>query len=65
MIGVCLHVLKWFDNSLATLLSSFAAAELLGEVSRYDKTKKGTVQVPCPSIVLLYKFMGAWTFWIC
>lgn len=56
--GVCLRAVKWFDKRPVTLLSSFAAAELLGEVSHSDKTKKEAVQVPCPSIVLLSKFMG-------
>uniref|UniRef100_A0A8B9GTM1 PiggyBac transposable element-derived protein domain-containing protein n=1 Tax=Astyanax mexicanus TaxID=7994 RepID=A0A8B9GTM1_ASTMX len=57
--GVSLRAVKWFDNRPVTLLSSFASANPTTAVERWDKKKKTTVEVKCPSIVTTYnKGMG-------
>ncbi|XP_037778669.1 piggyBac transposable element-derived protein 3-like [Penaeus monodon] len=50
---------KWMDNKGVTLLSTFASAEPVWELKRYDKKAKAVVTVPCPAVVTEYnKFMG-------
>uniref|UniRef100_A0A9J8BZG4 PiggyBac transposable element-derived protein domain-containing protein n=2 Tax=Cyprinus carpio TaxID=7962 RepID=A0A9J8BZG4_CYPCA len=57
--GVTLRAVKWHDNRAVTLLSTFASANPATTVMRWDKKKKTTVQVKCPSIVTKYnKSMG-------
>lgn len=57
--GVSLRAVKWFDNRAVTLLSTFASANPTTTAVRWDKKRKATVQVKCPSIVNTYnKGMG-------
>ncbi|KAH8022767.1 hypothetical protein HPB51_005065 [Rhipicephalus microplus] len=54
-----LIALKWYDNRAATTLSTFAGAETVTSVGRWERSKKMTVHVECPSAVSIYnKFMG-------
>ncbi|XP_050507404.1 piggyBac transposable element-derived protein 3-like isoform X1 [Diabrotica virgifera virgifera] len=54
-----LRVVKWYDNKAVTLLSTFASASPETTVQRYDRKKKESVTIKCPSIIILYnKFMG-------
>lgn len=54
-----LIALKWYDNRAVTTLSTFAGAEPVTSVGRWERSKKMTVQVECPSAVSIYnKFMG-------
>ena len=53
------------DSRSVVLLSTFASAKPLSECKRYDKKRKCTIMVPCPSIVQEYnKNMGVWIWWI-
>lgn len=52
-------LVRWFDNKVVNLVSTFAKANPLTTVKRFDKTIKKTVEVPCPDIVQRYnKSMG-------
>ena len=49
----------WFDNKVVNLVSTFAKANPVTVVRRYDKTTSQHVEVPCPDIVQRYnKSMG-------
>ena len=48
------RAVKWMDSRSVVLLSTFASAEPLSECKRYDKKRKCTIMVPCPSIVQEY-----------
>ncbi|MCI4395549.1 hypothetical protein PGIGA_G00181870 [Pangasianodon gigas] len=56
---VTLRAVKWHDNRAVTLLSTFASANPASTVMRWDKKRKTTFEVKCPSIVTTYnKGMG-------
>ncbi|GBN71622.1 hypothetical protein AVEN_101045-1 [Araneus ventricosus] len=57
--GVDMSCVAWKDNKVVTLLSTYAGALPVTEVSRYDKAKKETNGITCPFIVQEYnKHMG-------
>ena len=57
--GVDLRAVKWFDNRGVTLLSPYAAIELITNIQRFDRKANRHVQIDCPSIVRTYnQFMG-------
>ncbi|XP_047122911.1 piggyBac transposable element-derived protein 3-like [Hydra vulgaris] len=57
--GVQLNAVRWMDNKALTLLSTFAAVELVKKVRKWDKKEKKDIEVECPSIIILYNaFMG-------
>ena len=57
--GVDLRAVKWFDNRGVTLLSHYAAIELLTNIQRFDRKANRHVHIDCPSIVKTYnQFMG-------
>ncbi|KAJ4929590.1 hypothetical protein JOQ06_018613 [Pogonophryne albipinna] len=57
--GVQLRAVKWHDNRAVHLFSTFTSANPTISVQRWDKKKKETVQVTCPSVVHAYnKSMG-------
>lgn len=47
-------VVKWFDNKVVTLASSFVASYPLGKIQRYCKESKAKTEVNCPRIVKEY-----------
>ena len=47
-------VVKWRDNKVVTLASSFVGVEPLATMKRYDKVAKAKVDVPAPNIVRQY-----------
>lgn len=49
-----LTVVKWKDNKIVTLVSSFVGVGPLTNVKRYDKEAKAKVDVPAPNIVRQY-----------
>ncbi|XP_051524126.1 piggyBac transposable element-derived protein 2-like [Myxocyprinus asiaticus] len=50
---------KWFDNRVVTLVSSFASPEPVQKIKRWDKATKTNTEVERPYIVGTYnKFMG-------
>ena len=53
-------IVKWNDNSLVTVLSSaYDWKRNISQVTRYDRSEKKYVQIPCPSSILEYnKSMG-------
>lgn len=53
------RVVKWADNRVVNLMSTFASAELKDNCKRFDKKTKQTITIDCPAIVKTYnKFMG-------
>lgn len=57
--GVDMSCVAWKDNKVVTLLSTYAGALPVTEVSRYDKAKKETIGITFPFIVQEYnKYMG-------
>ena len=54
------RAVKWMDSRSVVLLSTFALAEPLSECKQYDKKRKCTIMVPCPSIVQEYNIWGVW-----
>ena len=54
-----LTVVRWNDNKIVNLLSSFVGTEPVGVCSRFDKKLRRRVDVPCPLIIEIYNnFMG-------
>ncbi|CAH2000662.1 unnamed protein product [Acanthoscelides obtectus] len=54
-----LIAVKWVDNKVVTLASSFVGVQPLGSVKRWNAAEKRKVDVPCPKIVQQYnKHMG-------
>ncbi len=54
-----LIAVKWYDNKPVTLLSTYAAVDPIKTVKRWDKARHQEIEVPCPSVILLYNsFMG-------
>ena len=49
-----LRAIKWYDNRAVTLLTSYSSAEPVGEVKRFDRKTKDTVDVACPHVIQLY-----------
>nr|CAH7720120.1 unnamed protein product [Callosobruchus chinensis] len=57
--GVNLICVKWFDNKAVHTLSTFAGAHPVENVKRWDSKTKSRIDVPYPSVILLYnQFMG-------
>uniref|UniRef100_A0A3Q1EXC1 PiggyBac transposable element-derived protein 2-like n=1 Tax=Acanthochromis polyacanthus TaxID=80966 RepID=A0A3Q1EXC1_9TELE len=57
--GVEVRAVKWFDNRGVIVASTFASAQPVSSVERWDKRLKQNVSVECPSIIGLHnKFMG-------
>ncbi|KAF9404751.1 hypothetical protein HW555_014186 [Spodoptera exigua] len=54
-----LAVVKWNDNKVVTLISSYIDSHPIETIKRYDKDEKKKVHVECPQIVKHYnKHMG-------
>ena len=54
-----LTYIRWYDNKTVHLLSSFAKANPIHQVDRYDQKTKRVISVNCPDIVRVYnKSMG-------
>lgn len=52
-------IVKWQDNSIVQLISSFSGIEPVSKINRYDKKLKTVIQIDYPNIVKLYnKHMG-------
>ena len=50
---------RWYDNRVVNLLSSYVGTEPVTVAKRWDRKKKVHVEVPMPAIVQVYnKFMG-------
>ena len=50
---------KWFDSKVVNILSTFAKANPVNSVARYDSKVKQEINVPCPDIIQKYnKCMG-------
>eukprot|EP00066_Takifugu_rubripes_P019441 XP_011608707.1 PREDICTED: piggyBac transposable element-derived protein 3-like [Takifugu rubripes] len=56
---VGIRVVKWFDNRGVIVASTFAGAQPVSIIERWERKLKRNVSVECPSIISLYnKFMG-------
>lgn len=54
-----LAVVKWHDNKVVTLISSYIDSHPIETIKRYDKDEKKKIDVECPQIVKHYnKHMG-------
>lgn len=57
--NVEIRAVKWFDNRGVIVASTFASAQPVSTVERWDRKLKKKMSVECPSIISLYnKFMG-------
>uniref|UniRef100_A0A3B3SQ04 PiggyBac transposable element-derived protein domain-containing protein n=1 Tax=Paramormyrops kingsleyae TaxID=1676925 RepID=A0A3B3SQ04_9TELE len=57
--GVEVRAVKWFDNRGVIVASTFASAQPVSFIERWDRKERMKVSVKCPSIITLYnKFMG-------
>ena len=56
--GVEIIALKWYDNKRVQLVSSFAGAYPTYTVQRWDRNEKKSIQVQCPSAVVIYRVVG-------
>ncbi|XP_051948067.1 piggyBac transposable element-derived protein 2-like [Xyrauchen texanus] len=53
------RAVKWFDNRGVIVASTFASAQPVSFIERWDRKQRRKVSVECPSIITLYnKFMG-------
>ncbi|KAK9977037.1 hypothetical protein ABG768_018858 [Culter alburnus] len=53
------RAVKWFDNRGVIVASTFASAQPVSFIERWDRKQRRKVSVQCPSIITLYnKFMG-------
>jgi len=56
-VDVC--CVKWYDNKLVSLVSTFVGSEPVGTVRRWSKSKKMHKEIPCPNTIKTYnKHMG-------
>ncbi|XP_068215341.1 uncharacterized protein [Palaemon carinicauda] len=46
---------KWYDNKIVNIVSTFAKANPVSKVSRYDRKLKCRIDVNCPDVILQYK----------
>ena len=54
-----IRAVKWFDNRGVIVACTFASAQPVSTVERWDRKLKKKIDVQCPSIISLYnKFMG-------
>ncbi|CAH2002562.1 unnamed protein product [Acanthoscelides obtectus] len=54
-----LKIVKWQDNKVVTLLSTFIGGYPVTTIKRFDRKNRQDVNIQCPSIILIYnKFMG-------
>lgn len=54
-----IRAVKWFDNRGVIVASTFASAQPVSTVERWDRKQKKRMTVECPNIISLYnKFMG-------
>jgi len=52
------RAVKWFDNRGVIVASTFASAQPVSFIERWDRKQRMKVSVECPSIITLYnKFM--------
>lgn len=52
-------VVRWADNKVVTLASSFMGVEPIDKVQRYDRKENAKIDVPAPAVVKHYnKHMG-------
>ncbi|XP_054270077.1 piggyBac transposable element-derived protein 3-like [Macrosteles quadrilineatus] len=57
--GVDVRALKWLDNRGVTIASTFESAMPVSQITRFDRSSKRNVDVPCPRMIKTYnKFMG-------
>lgn len=57
--GIEITYVKWYDNKIVNLVSTFAKALPLGNVSRWDKKLSLRIEISCPDIIKWYnKAMG-------
>lgn len=57
--GVTIRAVKWYDNRSVILASTFAKANPVGKIQRWDRKTKQRIQVDYPFIVKQYNsFMG-------
>ena len=47
-------LVRWHDNGIVTLVSSYIGSELGDPVKRWSKEKNAKIDVPCPKIVAKY-----------
>lgn len=52
--GIEMACVTWKDNKIVALLSTYVEASPVSSVTRYDKSKKEKVVIPCPQIVHEY-----------
>ena len=54
-----LYYVKWYDNKIVNLISTFVRTSPVAVVERYDSKEKKVVEVSCPDIIQRYnKSMG-------
>lgn len=54
-----LAVVKWYDNKVVTLISSYVDSQPIETIKRFSKESRTKVDVPCPQVVKQYnKNMG-------
>ncbi|XP_028676169.1 piggyBac transposable element-derived protein 3-like [Erpetoichthys calabaricus] len=59
VVNVEIRALKWFDNRGVIVARTFASAQPVSNVERWDRKSKKKVSIECPNIISLYnKFMG-------
>ncbi|KAG0444755.1 hypothetical protein HPB47_013417, partial [Ixodes persulcatus] len=46
--GAHVRVVKWCDNRVVTVASTFGSAEPIGKAKRYDQKLKAKIDVPQP-----------------
>lgn len=52
--GAEVTYVKWYDNKIVNMLSTFAKANPVSTVSRYDSKQRCKIDVQCPDIIKLY-----------
>jgi hypothetical protein len=57
--GVEVSCVRWYDNKLVSLISTFAGTQPVAKVKRWSKKEKAQLEIDCPNIVGIYnKHMG-------
>ncbi|XP_039627296.1 uncharacterized protein adamtsl5 [Polypterus senegalus] len=59
VVNVEIRAEKWFDNRGVIVASTFASAQPVSNIEKWDRKSKKKVSIECPNIISMYnKFMG-------
>lgn len=52
--GTQISCVRWYDNKVVSLLSTFVGVEPLAKVKRWSSRDKATIEIDCPQVIRVY-----------